>query len=72
MSDAPDNNAALEAFGWINSAINNLAESIHAVRQSGALTEHEDAGIQKALDAAAPPLAELEREIAMIRQRLMS
>jgi hypothetical protein len=72
MPDAPDNNAALEAFGWINSAINNLAESIHAVRQSGALTEHEDAGIQTALAAAAPPLADLEREIAMIRQRLMS
>ena len=72
MPDAPDNNAALKAFGWINSAINNLAESIHAARQSGALTEHEDASIQKALDAAGPPLALLEREIAVVRQRLTS
>lgn len=71
MPDTP-NNAALEAFGWINSAINNLADSIHAARQSGALTESEDAGLQAAVEAASPPLAEIERQIAAIRNRLMT
>ncbi len=72
MPNTPNNNAALEAFGWINSAISNLAESVHAARQSGALTESEDARLLAASEEASRPLAELESQIAAIRNRLMT
>ena len=72
MPNTPENNAALEAFGWINAAVSNLAESVHAARQSGALTESEDAGLQAAVEEASRPLADIERQIAAIRNRLMT